>query len=183
MFGCYQPNTIGKKLNTNLELRDNFISNYSIINFNWDLYSIAPILEAHNKLNYENRFYKTNDNNPKVKILTDFNCESASSNSNDSKLWYPYTENVASFENKDNHHSNRRVVVTKALYPHRLMNLFKCPRCSRHSLSLANLDLDSILNSLTKDTIYKCPYCDKDIKLMDVEILTQSNFKVRNSYF
>ena len=63
------------------------------------------------------------------------------------------------------------------------MNLFKCPRCSRHSLSLANLDLDSILNSLTKDTIYKCPYCDKNIKLMDVEILTQSNFKVRNSYF
>ena len=172
-----------KKLNTNLELRDNFISNYSIINFNWDLYSIAPILEAHNKLNYENRFYKSFDNNPKVKILTDFNCESASSNSIDSKLWYPYTENVASFENKDNHHSNRRVVVTKALYPHGLMNLFKCPRCSRHSLSLANLDLDSILNSLTKDTIYKCPYCYKNIKLMDVEILTQSNFKVRNSYF
>lgn len=171
------------KHNTNLELRDNFISNYSIINFNWDLYSIVPILEAHNKLNYENRFYKCIDNNPKVKILTDFNCESASSNSFDDKLWYPYTENVASFENKDNHHSNRRVVVTKALYPHGLMNLFKCPRCSRHSLALANLDLSSIVNSLSNDTIYKCPYCNKEIKLIDVEILTQSNFKVRNSYF
>lgn len=173
-----------KKLSTSSEIdkRENFVANYSIVNLNWDLYSIMPIIEAHDRLNHSNGLYLDKPHVPQLRIYTDFNCEYASSNEENKKLWYPCTEPLVHAINDDKYEASRRAVLVKAYYPHGLMNMYKCPNCSKHSLYMGNLTIDNVVNQIEKDVVYKCPYCHTEIKKDDFDVLVQSNFKIRNSY-
>jgi len=165
--------------------RSTFISNYSIINFNWDLYSLLPIFEANNKLNHESGHYLSLGRNPHLRIFTDFNCEYASKGKED-EVWYPFTEPAAHIVNSEKYESARRVVLTKCYYPHGAMNLFKCPNCAKHSYYLGDLTLKSVAQSLNFEEkareLYRCPHCSAKIRNIDFDILPQSNFKTRNAY-
>lgn len=167
------------------ENRENFVSNYAIINFNWDFYSIFAIKEAHERLNHENARFLPICDNPQLRMYTDFNCESASKYRND-ELWYPFTESAAKVINKKEFNSNRRVVLTKAYFPHGLMNLFKCPKCARHSFYLGDLKKEKLFDlnySENNNDVYACPYCKAKVTAYDFDVLIQSNFKTRNAYF
>ena len=167
--------------------RSTFISRYSIINFNWDLYSLLPIFEANAKLNHENGHYFPIRRNPNLRIFTDFNCEYASKGKKD-EVWYPFTEPAAHIVNSEKYESARRVVLTKCYYPHGAMNLFKCPNCAKHSYFLGDLTVESVARSLNFESkkktekLYNCPHCSSEIRHYDFDILPQSNFKTRNAY-
>lgn len=168
----------------NTDEREFFVSNYAIINFNWDLYSIFPIIEANDKLNRENDRYLPRRRLPQLRMYTDFNYECAS-NSDDNKPWYPFTEPAAYIANSDKYDAARRVVLTKAYFPHGLMNSFKCPKCARHSLFLDNLHLKDLYGKLDYDSakeLYKCVNCSSKITAKDFNVLVQSNFKTRNAF-
>lgn len=170
----------------NTDEREFFVSNYAIINFNWDLYSIFPIIEANDKLNHENDRYLSCKRLPQLRMYTDFNYE-CSSNSDDNKPWYPFTEPAAHIADSDKYEATRRVVLTKVYFPHGLMNSFKCPKCARHSLYLGNLYLKDLYGKLDYDSknknhLYKCVYCSSKIYNKDFNVLVQSNFKTRNAF-
>lgn len=172
---------------TNLSKIDDrsfFVSSYSIINLNWDLFSIFPIIDANARLNKENDYYLPIGHNPKLKMFTDFNYEYASKLDND-KYWYPYTEPVAYRVNDEDYDSTRRVILTKAFYPHGLMNSYKCPKCSKHSLFLGDLTIGKTIKLLDvsyDNKIYDCPYCNTPIRRKDFDVLVQTNFKHKNSF-
>ncbi len=166
--------------------RDNFISDYSVINFNWDFYSIFAIKDAHERLNHENGIFLVGDRNPQLRMYTDFNCECATKVKDNKKLWYPFTEGMAQIVNDGKKYdTTRRVVLTKVYYPHGLMNLFKCPKCARHSIYFDDFHINSIINKLhysEEKTLYTCPYCGAEVSEKDFDVLIQSNFKTRNAY-
>ena len=167
--------------------RDSFISSYSIVNFNWDIYSLLPIIEANNRLNHSNSNYLSIGRNPQLRMFTDFNCEYAVANeTKENPFWYPFTESAAFVVNEDKYDAKRRVVLTKCYYPHGAMNLFKCTVCAKHSYYLGDLTLKSVAEKLQyqneKERLYNCPYCGNRITSFDFDILAQSNFKIRNSY-
>lgn len=169
---------------TSIDDRKFFVSNYAIINFNWDLYSIFPIIEANDKLNHENDRYLLCGRLPQLRMYTDFNYECAT-NSADNKPWYPFTEPAAHIANSDKYDAARRVVLTKAYFPHGLMNSFKCPKCARHSLFLDNLHLKDLYGKLdyeSKKELYNCVNCASKITAKDFNVLVQSNFKTRNAF-
>ena len=166
------------------EKREFFIANYCFINFNWDLYSLFPIVEAHKKLNHENGRYLTDGRLPQLRMYTDFNYEHAT-NLIDDTPWYPFTEPAAHNTNSKAYDAARRVVLTKAYFPHGLMNSFKCPKCARHSLYLGNFDIESTCSSLKYNedkAIFKCITCSSEIASKDFNVLVQSNFKTRNAF-
>lgn len=170
-----------------LAKRENFIANYTIVNFNWDLYSIFPLVEAHRKLNHEKQCGDIAEKGkPIIKIYTDFNCDSASSLGTNGNPWYPITEPVANTINNDKWGSSRRVILVKSYYPHGLMNMYRCSGCGRHSLYIGSvekgLNIDAVNENTRKDDVYDCPYCGSKIGKMDFEALPQSNFKVRSPY-
>lgn len=177
---------LGKKIECNVDMqeREFFIADYSVINFNWDLCSLFPIIEANKKLNHENDRYINKEGLPQLRMYTDFNYECAST-LNDLP-WYPFTEPAAAIANSDKHMGKRRVVLLKAFYPHGLMNSFKCPKCARHSLYLGSqLEIKEVSKSIdySKDKpLYKCPNCGAEISAKDFNVLVQSNFKERNSF-
>ena len=166
------------------EDRNFFIANYCFINFNWDLYSLFPIVEAHKKLNHENERHLTCGRLPQLRMYTDFNYEHAT-NLIDDTPWYPFTEPAAHNTNSKAYDAARRVVLTKAYFPHGLMNSFKCPKCARHSLYLGNFDIESTCASLKYNEdkeIFKCITCSSEIASKDFNVLVQSNFKTRNAF-
>ncbi len=177
---------LSKKIECNVDMqeREFFIADYSIINFNWDLCSLFPIIEANKKLNHENDRYINKEGLPQLRMYTDFNYECASTLNN--LPWYPFTEPAAAIANSDKHMGKRRVVLLKAFYPHGLMNSFKCPKCARHSLYLGSqLEIKEVSKSIdySKDKLlYKCPNCGAEISAKDFNVLVQSNFKERNSF-
>ena len=177
---------LNKKIECNIDMqkREFFIADYSVINFNWDLCSLLPIIEANKKLNHENDRYINKEGLPQLRMYTDFNYECAST-LNDLP-WYPFTEPAAAIANSDKHMGKRRVVLLKAFYPHGLMNSFKCPKCARHSLYLGSqLEIKEVSKSIdySKDKpLYKCPNCGAEISAKDFNVLVQSNFKERNSF-
>lgn len=170
--------------NVNMQEREFFIADYSIINFNWDLCSLFPIIEANKKLNHENDRYINKEGLPQLRMYTDFNYECAST-LNDLP-WYPFTEPAAAIANSDKHMGKRRVVLLKAFFPHGLMNSFKCPKCARHSLYLGKqLKIKDACNSIDyikNEPLYKCMSCGTEISAKDFNVLVQSNFKERNSF-
>lgn len=175
-----------EKIRSNIpfEERDFFISDYSIINFNWDLYSLLPIIEANKKLNDKERVYVPQDRNPKVCMFTDFNCEYAC-NENSASIWYPVTESTAYALNAAKNGTLKKIILTKCFYPHGAMNLFKCGNCSKHSYYLGELTVESVaqkLNYSDSAVLYRCPFCGNNIYPYDFDVLVQSNFKIRNSY-
>lgn len=164
--------------------REFFISGYSIINFNWDIYSLFPIIEANRKLNHENNRYFSCGRLPQLRMYTDFNYECATNLKSD-KPWYPFTEPAANIVNSETYDTKRRVILTKAYFPHGLMNSFRCPNCARHSLYLGELDIKSTCDSLdyrSDKTLYKCINCSGEISTNDFNVLIQSNFKTRNAF-
>lgn len=165
--------------------RENYISSYSVINFNWDLYSIFAIKDAHKRLNHENGNFLAGGRNPQLRMYTDFNCECATK-VDDKELWYPFTEGMAQVVNNGKKYDTaRRVVLTKVYYPHGLMNLFKCSKCARHSIYLGDLDIKEVINKLkylSEKELYVCPYCGAKVTAQDFDVLIQSNFKTRNAY-
>ena len=169
----------------NLHKREVFVASYSFINFNWDLYSILPIIEAHGQINKENNFYFPNGRNPQLRIFTDFSCEYASKQKN-GELWYPFTEPAAFITNQEKYDTTRRVILVKCLSPHGSMNLFKCPNCAKHSYYLGDLSVKSLAENLNYDgeefSLYSCPYCNTGISCWNVDALHQSNFKTRNAF-
>lgn len=168
----------------NFQNRQFFVSSYSIINFNWDLYSLLPIIEANGIVNDSNNLCFATGRNPKLRIYTDFNCEYASKNGNDD-FWYPFTESAACNVNSTEYDTTRKVVLLKCFYPHGAMNLFKCPACAKHSYYLGDLHIDSVIDKINyddNDEIYNCPYCENKIYSKDFDVLAQSNFKTRNSF-
>jgi len=177
---------LGKKIECNIDMqkREFFIADYSIINFNWDLCSLFPIIESNRILNHENDRYINLDGLPQLRMYTDFNYESASLM--DGTSWYPFTESSAVVANSDEHNGKRRVVLLKAFYPHGLMNSFKCPKCARHSLYLGKqFEIKEVCKSIdySKDKpLYKCMSCGTEISAKDFNVLVQSNFKERNSF-
>lgn len=177
---------LNDKINSNEKMNDRkfFIADYSIVNFNWDLCSIFPIIEANKRLNHENDRYINTVGVPQLRMYTDFNYENASLMGE--AMWYPFTEPAASVANSDKHNGGRRVVLTKVFYPHGLMNSFKCPKCARHSLYLGKeLDIKDACESLhygSDDKLYTCMSCKADISANDFNVLVQSNFKDRNSF-
>ena len=177
---------LSKKIECNVDMqeRESFIADYSVINFNWDLCSLFPIIESNRILNHENDRYINKEGLPQLRMYTDFNYECAST-LNDLP-WYPFTEPAAAIANSDKHMGKRRVVLLKAFYPHGLMNSFKCPKCARHSLYLGSqLEIKEVSKSIdySKDKpLYKCPNCGAEISAKDFNVLVQSNFKERNSF-
>lgn len=177
---------LSKKIECNVDMqkREFFIADYSIINFNWDLCSLFPIIEANKKLNHENDRYINKEGLPQLRMYTDFNYECASLM--DDVPWFPFTEPAAAVSNSEKHNGKRRVVLLKAFYPHGLMNSFKCPKCARHSLYLGEkLEIKNLCKSMnfSKDKpLYKCPNCGTEISAKDFNVLVQSNFKDRNSF-
>ena len=168
------------------EKREEFISSYSIINFNWDLYSLLPILEANSEVNHVNDHYLSIGRNPQLRVFTDFNCEYAAKE-NEEEYWYPFTEPAAFIANSRKYDSTRRVLLTKCFLPHGAMNLFKCTACAKHSYYLGNLTVKSVASKINYSNneeafLYKCPYCKEKIYSRDYDVLVQSNFKVRNSF-
>ena len=177
---------LNNKFNGNVKMdeREFFIADYSIINFNWDLCSLFPIIGSNRILNHENDRYINKEGLPQLRMYTDFNYECAST-LNDLP-WYPFTEPAAYVANSDKHMGKRRVVLLKAFYPHGLMNSFKCPKCARHSLYLGNqLEIKEVSKSIDYNLnkkIYNCPSCGAEISAKDFNVLVQSNFKERNSF-
>jgi len=177
---------LDKKINGNVKMdaREFFIADYSIINFNWDLCSLFPIIAANKKLNDENDRYINIDGLPQLRMYTDFNYECASMLN--SLPWYPFTEPAAYVANSNKHNGKRRVVLLKAFFPHGLMNSFKCPKCARHSLYLGNhLEIKEVSKSIDYNLnkkLYNCPSCGTEISAKDFNVLVQSNFKERNSF-
>ncbi len=176
---------VEKKFNSKLDCKDRkfFISTYSIINFNWDLFSLLPIIEANRKANQNKKLYFANNRNPQLRIYTDFNCEYASAPKGE--LWYPFTEGAAFIANSEKYDSKRRIILTKCYFPHGAMNFYKCTNCAKHSYFLGELTLQSVTDKINydnKEPLYYCPYCKKGIYNNDFDILAQSNFKVRNSF-
>lgn len=177
---------LSKKIECNIDMqkREFFIADYSVINFNWDLCSLFPIIESNRILNHENDRYINKEGLPQLRMYTDFNYECAST-LNDLP-WYPFTEPAAAIANSDKHMGKRRVVLLKAFYPHGLMNSFKCPKCARHSLYLGNqLEIKEVSKSIDynkNEPLYKCPNCGAEISAKDFNVLMQSNFKERNSF-
>ena len=185
-YASLAKNELLGKLDCGLDCTDKdfFISSFSIINFNWDLYSLLPIIEAHKVVNHGNDLYFKKWRNPRLKIYTDFNCEYACAEVED-KLWYPFTEPAAFALNGEKHDATKRVVLLKCFYPHGAMNFFKCSGCAKHSFYLGNLTLNDVIEKIDYESnsfLYKCPYCGKEIHSKDFDILSQSNFKVRNSF-
>jgi len=177
---------IYKKFNCDLDFQDRefFISSYSIINFNWDLYSLLPVIEANSRVNHAINLCFAKGRNPNLRIYTDFNCEYASKGE-DNRYWYPFTETAAFSVNNPKFDATRRVFLLKCFYPHGAMNLFKCTSCAKHSYYLGELNLDSVVKKLNYDDnkpLYKCPYCEKEVFSSDFDVLMQSNFKTRNSF-
>ena len=176
-----------KKINGNCDFQDrkNFVSSYSIINFNWDLYSLFPVIKANEIVNHNNDYYLATGKNPKLRMYLDFNCEYAGTSDTD-KFWYPFTETAALNVNNDDYEPKRKVVLTKYFLPHGAMNFFKCTSCAKHSYFLGKLDIDSVIEKIDynddEKELYKCPYCEKAIYSNDFDVLAQSNFKTRNSY-
>lgn len=163
--------------------RDFFISNYSVVNFNWDLYSLFPLIDANSKLNHENDRYMPIGSVPQLRMYTDFNYECAANS--EKQPWYPFTEPAAHTANSESYGEKRRVVLTKAYFPHGLMNSFKCPKCARHSLFLGNFDIESTLSALDYENNKKlcnCINCSAEIHSNDFNVLVQSNFKTRNAF-
>lgn len=177
---------LGKKIECNVDMqeREFFIADYSVINFNWDLCSLFPIIESNRILNHENDRYINKEGLPQLRMYTDFNYECASLMKD--VPWFPFTEPAAAIANSDKHMGKRRVVLLKAFFPHGLMNSFKCPKCARHSLYLGNqLEIKEVSKSIdySKDKpLYKCPNCGTEISAKDFNVLVQSNFKERNSF-
>lgn len=177
---------LSKKIECNVDMqeREFFIADYSIINFNWDLCSLFPIIEANKKLNHENDRYINKEGLPQLRMYTDFNYECASLM--DDVPWFPFTEPAAAVSNSEKHNGKRRVVLLKAFYPHGLMNSFKCPKCARHSLYLGEkLEIKNLCKSMNFSKgkpLYKCPNCGTEISAKDFNVLVQSNFKDRNSF-
>lgn len=177
---------LGKKIECNVDMqkREFFIADYSIINFNWDLCSLFPIVEANQRLNHENDRYINKEGLPQLRMYTDFNYECASLMKD--VPWFPFTEPAAAVANSDKHNGKRRVVLLKAFYPHGLMNSFKCPKCARHSLYLGNqLKIKEVSKSIDynkNEPLYKCMSCGTEISAKDFNVLVQSNFKERNSF-
>ena len=174
------------KMNCGIAVDDRkfFVSDYAIVNFNWDLYSLFPIIEANYKLNHENDRYFPYGRLPQFRIYTDFNYECATILANN-KPWYPFTEPAALIANSDKYDTTRRVVLTKAYFPHGLMNSFKCPKCARHSLYLGNLHLKDLYEKLDYDSdkeLYQCINCSAKISATNFNVLVQSNFKTRNAF-
>ena len=166
------------------EDRNFFIANYCFINFNWDLYSLFPIVEAHKKLNHENERYLTCGRLPQLRMYTDFNYEHAT-NLIDNTPWYPFTEPAAHNTNSKAYDAARRVALTKAYFPHGLMNSFKCPKCARHSLYLGNFNIESTCAALkySEDKeLCTCITRSSKITSKDFNVLVQSNFKTRNAF-
>lgn len=173
-----------RKIHTDVSKRENFISSYSVINFNWDLYSLLPIIEAHDELNHINDRYLPVGRNPQLRIFTDFNCEYASAEP-ENGVWYPFTESAAFIANSEKYDTKRRILLVKCFFPHGSINLFKCSSCAKHSYYLGDLTVKGVVKKLTdrsEKPLYRCPYCGKNIYATDFDALTQSNFKVRNSF-
>ena len=173
-----------RKIHTDVSKRENFISSYSVINFNWDLYSLLPIIEAHDELNHINDRYLPVGRNPQLRIFTDFNCEYASAEPENS-LWYPFTESAAFVANSEKYDTKRKILLVKCFFPHGSMNLFKCSSCAKHSYYLGDLTVKGVVKKITDQSekpLYQCPYCGKKIYATDFDVLAQSNFKVRNSF-
>ncbi|MCR4661939.1 MAG: hypothetical protein K5765_08105 [Clostridia bacterium] len=186
-YKALAKNEIREKINnvTDWTDRNSFISSYSIINYNWDLYSLLPIIEANNEINHLNANYIPIYRNPQVRIFTDFNCEYATAKENSNKIWYPFTEPAAYVANNSRYDTTRRILLTKCYYPHGAMNLFKCPSCAKHSFYLGELNLDSVVKKLDygkNAKLYSCPFCNGDISSDDFDVLVQSNFKIRNAF-
>ena len=177
---------LSKKIECDVDMqaREFFIADYSIINFNWDLCSLFPIIEANKKLNHENDRYINREGLPQLRMYTDFNYECASL-MNDVP-WFPFTEPAAAVSNSDKYNGKRRVVLLKTFYPHGLMNSFKCPKCARHSLYLGKqLKIKDACQSIDynkSEPLYKCMSCGTEISAKDFNVLVQSNFKERNSF-
>lgn len=177
---------LGKKIECNVDMqeREFFIADYSIINFNWDLCSLFPIIESNRILNHENDRYINKKGLPQLRMYTDFNYECASLMKD--VPWFPFTEPAAAVANSDKHNGKRRVVLLKAFFPHGLMNSFKCPKCARHSLYLGKqLKIKDACNSIDyieNEPLYKCMSCGTEISAKDFNVLVQSNFKERNSF-
>lgn len=177
---------LSKKIECNVDMqaREFFIADYSIINFNWDLCSLFPIIEANKKLNHENDRYINKEGLPQLRMYTDFNYECASFMNG--APWFPFTEPAAAIANSEKHMGKRRVVLLKAFFPHGLMNSFKCPKCARHSLYLGEKleikEVSKTINYRVGTKLYNCPNCDTEIRANDFNILVQSNFKERNSF-
>ena len=177
------------KLSTccDLQKRENFLASYVVASFNWDLYSILPLVEAHDRLNHDNPCRLSKKGIPEFRVYTDFNCECASSLGEGENPWYPFTESVANVVNNDRYEASRRAMLVKAYFPHGLMNMYKCPGCGRHSLYMGEagekrLQLDAVNKGTGKEDVYVCPYCGSKIGRLDFEALAQSNFKVRSPY-
>lgn len=177
---------LNKKIKSDEEMgkREFFIADYSIINFNWDLCSLFPIIAANQRINHENDRYINIDGLPQLRMYTDFNYECASLMKD--VPWFPFTESAAAVANSDKHMGKRRVVLLKAFYPHGLMNSFKCPKCARHSLYLGKqFDIKEVCKSIDYrkgEPLYKCLSCGTEISAKDFNVLVQSNFKERNSF-
>lgn len=177
---------LNKKIKSDEEMckREFFIADYSIINFNWDLCSLFPIIESNRILNHENDRYINKEGLPQLRMYTDFNYECASLMKD--VPWFPFTEPAAAVANSDKHMGKRRVVLLKAFFPHGLMNSFKCPKCARHSLYLGKqLKIKDVCNSIDyikNEPLYKCMSCGTEISAKDFNVLVQSNFKERNSF-
>lgn len=177
---------LSKKIECNVDMqeREFFIADYSVINFNWDLCSLFPIIESNKKLNHENDRYINKEGLPQLRMYTDFNYECASLMKD--VPWFPFTEPAAAVANSDKHNGKRRVVLLKAFYPHGLMNSFRCPKCARHSLYLGNqLEIKEVSKSIDynkNEQLYKCMSCGTEISAKDFNVLVQSNFKERNSF-
>lgn len=177
---------LNKKIKSDEEMckREFFIADYSIINFNWDLCSLFPIIESNRILNHENDRYINKEGLPQLRMYTDFNYECASLMKD--VPWFPFTEPAAAVANSDKHMGKRRVVLLKAFFPHGLMNSFKCPKCARHSLYLGKqLKIKDVCNSIDyikNEPLYKCMSCGTEISAKNFNVLVQSNFKERNSF-
>ena len=177
---------LSKKIECNVDMqeREFFIADYSIINFNWDLCSLFPIIESNRILNHENDRYINKEGLPQLRMYTDFNYECASLMKD--VPWFPFTEPAAAVANSDKHNGKRRVVLLKVFFPHGLMNSFKCPKCARHSLYLGKqLKIKDACNSIDyikNEPLYKCMSCGTEISAKDFNVLVQSNFKERNSF-
>lgn len=177
---------LSKKIECNVDMqeREFFIADYSVINFNWDLCSLFPIIESNRILNHENDRYINKEGLPQLRMYTDFNYECASLMKD--VPWFPFTEPAAAVANSDKHNGKRRVVLLKAFFPHGLMNSFKCPKCARHSLYLGKqLKIKDTCNSIDyikNEPLYKCMSCGTEISAKDFNVLVQSNFKERNSF-
>lgn len=169
----------------NAKKRDFIFTDYAIINLNWDLYSILPMLQAHQKINNENNYYLPEANNAKLKIFNDFGMYMACNTRDNQDIWYPYNESAATRVNNPEYKCNRVVTLTRAYFPHGLMNLYQCKFCKKHVLNIGDLEYDSLLkkeNIFQNKKIMTCPFCKNDIKEFDVDFLNQTNYKIISPY-